>query len=216
MNTSVFSYDNLFVARAWFNYLNINSYPVLGVVWNLALLLVPFYLAKKLDKDFQADGFKNRRDQAMGVIIFLIWLIFIPNAAYIITDIRHLANECATNSYFKVCLETAWFIPVFFIYALIGWIFFVFLLRQMKKIIIKIFNERVGEFFIWLVIPWISLGVLLGLLHRWNSWEVVISPLLIIKNALIYFTDISYFINWVVFTITLYILYQISDLVFKK
>ena len=99
----------------------------------------------------------------------------------------------------------------FFVYGCIGWISFVFLLNQMKGFIIKFSGKKNGKkngrIFIWIIIPLISMGVLLGLINRWNSWDFFIHPILVFKSSIIYLINFIYFKNWAVFTIGLYVLY---------
>jgi uncharacterized membrane protein len=104
----------------------------------------------------------------------------------------------------------------FFTYASIGWVAFVYLLNQMKSFIEMLFNKIVVRIYSIIIIPFVSLGVLLGLLNRWNSWEIFIYPTDFLKNVFIYFTDCIYFMNWLIFTVFLYILYFGGNFLFKE
>lgn len=214
MNNSLTYFDNFFYNEAWPDYFFVNSYPLLVVLWNIILLFIPFFLCSLLIMRWQKSGFKKISQKAAAVIIGFIWLLFIPNTAYIITDMRHIFGYCPANLN-HVCAENAWMIIFFFIYASIGWISFVFLLNQMKGLIIDIWDGLYGKIFIYLMIPLVSLGVLLGLLNRFNSWDFFFFPLEISKAALVYFTNLIYFSNWAFFTTGLYALYFIGNWLFK-
>ena len=146
----------------------------------------------------------------------VIWLMFIPNSAYIITEIRHLLDYCPVNSLRDVCVSGVWLIMFYFLYSVVGWVSFVLLLDQMKNFLRRAFNTELSRIFVLVVIPIISLGVLLGLINRFNSWEIFIQPLIILDVMLTYFTDLIYLANWIVFTLGLYILYLGGDILFKK
>jgi uncharacterized membrane protein len=198
------------------NTLNINGYQLITVFWNLFLLIIPYILVVWLKRYRRRTGFKKIQQKIVAVILGFVWLIFIPNTAYIINDVRHLINYCPINSPFRVCAEKAWMIMFFFVYASIGWVAFVYLLNQMKDFIIDLFSKKTAKIFIIGVIPMISLGVLLGLLNRWNSWEIFIYPAEFLRHILVYFTDCVYFGNWLIFTVFLYVLYYGGNYLFKE
>jgi uncharacterized membrane protein len=104
----------------------------------------------------------------------------------------------------------------FFIYASLGWVFFVFLVNQMRGLISEIWNRLVGWLFVIVLIPLVSLGLLVGLLNRWNSWEFFLYPASFLKTLPIYWQDQLYFTNWLYFTIFLYVLYGGGQWLFKE
>ena len=196
-------------------YFSVNDYYVISIVWNLFLLIIPFFLCRNLITLWQKSKFSKWHQKLFAACLCFVWLLFIPNSAYIITDVRHLLNYCPLNQY-KICIESAWMIMFFFSYAVIGWVAFVYLINQMKAVIYEICGSLIGKIYIWLIAPIVSLGVLLGLINRWNSWEVLIYPVAIAKDALTYFTDFMHFKNWIIFTIFLYILYFAGNYLFAS
>lgn len=216
---SFFSIEKFLTANPFLRRLSINDYPVLMIVWNLLLLAVPFFLFVLLESYWRDNKFKNLKEKIIASCLFFLWLIFIPNTVYIITTVRHLLNYCPAGSYnpfIDVCPANVWMIIFFFIYASLGWIFFVLFLRQMKDFLKKVFNKNIACLFIAIVIPLISLGVLLGLINRFNSWDAFLHPLAILKTMLIYITDVHYFGNFLVFTLGLYALYFAGEFLFKR
>lgn len=215
MPSSDYILNRFFYNSFWPDYFFVNKYPVLAILWNVFLLVVPFFLClliyeryKKRSKSF------SMLEKAYLILLFFLWLIFIPNSAYIITDVRHLLDYCP-NSPYRICPNNAWMIMFFFIYASIGWVAFVFLLNQMKDFIGQ-FYKKLTRFFIPIIIPLISLGVLLGLVDRWNSWEVFTSPVNVLVAISEYVTNYIYFRNWIVFSIGLFLLYYTGDLIFTN
>lgn len=195
--------------------LSINGYSVFNIVWNLFLIIFPFVLFYLFKNFWYKKEVKKPLDKLWLILLFCLWLVFMPNTAYIITDVRHILDYCPVNKH-RVCLEGAW-IPVFFyIYASIGWISFVLLLNQMKDFITNIKGILYGKLFVWTIIPVFALGVLLGLVERWNSWNILNSPKELIASSLNYFTDFHYFKILLIYTISLYILYFVGDKFFIK
>lgn len=207
--------DIFFLNNEHFAVLAINDYPVLMVFWNLFLLIVPFFLFIVLVGLLRKSGFKKVQDKLIGVFLFLLWVLFIPNTAYVITDVRHLLDYCPADSYSRVCAPNAWMIMFFFMYSLLGWVFFTVFLAQMKGFIKDIFGAKISNIFVILIIPMISLGVLIGLVDRFNSWDVFLRPLAIFENMLVYITSFYYFRNFLIFTIGLYFMYFLGDFLFK-
>ncbi len=213
---SLTRFEQYFYGDRWPDFMFVNDYPVVGVIWNIFLLLIPFSLAWFLTKYWQKNKFKRIYQQIIALAIWFLWLLFIPNAAYIVTDVRHISGFCADTTVYKICTQNAWMIIFFFVYATVGWVALVYLLRQMRSLIVDMKGRQFGIYFIALIIPLISLGVLLGLVNRWNSWEFFISPLDIFYSIKLYFISWIYFRNFIVFTLGFYILYFVGDKIFKN
>lgn len=185
----------------------INNYPILMVGWNIFLALLPGVFFYWLEKERVRRGFKDRTSVARGLFFFLLWLAFIPNTAYLMTDIRHLLHYCPADSVSNVCPEHAWKIMFFYLYGFLGWPLLVIFLNQMRFFAAKLWSDKISLILTIILLPLISLGVLLGLLERWNSWSLITSPLAILQNVLRYFTVWPYFWDWFFFTIGLCALY---------
>lgn len=207
-------YSYLLSADSFLMQPKINNYEIIGIAWNIFLLLVPYYICRHLKNNWDKNNFKLYKDKFLAGFYGLAWLLFIPNTAYVIADLRHVVNPCMLENYYHVCPEKSWIIFFFFAYSAIGWISMVYLIRQMKKLIINIFNKQIGNFYIWLIFPLLSLGLLLGLVQRWNSWEFFIRPCSIFRDALVYIIDGTYLFNWLLITAILYILYFLGDYLF--
>jgi uncharacterized membrane protein len=210
---------NFFTLRNIFNTFGlfyVNGYPFLMMVWNIILTMVPFVFFLLFAGYWKKTKFKKISHKIWAGLTFFFWLIFLPNAAYLIADIRHLINFCPIDSYVNVCVAGAWEIMFFFIYSVLGWVFFTIYLSQMRRLLAEIFNQRVAKIIIWAIIPLMSLGVLFGLTERFNSWDLFVHPLAISQYLLRYMTSWEYFRNWLVFTAGYYILYFFGSYLFTK
>jgi uncharacterized membrane protein len=215
INNSIYGVDNFFKDDRWLYRLKINDYQVVTIIWNVALVLVPWAAALLLARFISKADLRKPGYKLLFVLLFGVWLIFMPNTAYIISDVRHLLNYCPVDSRFQVCEENAWTIFFFFSYAAFGWVSFVYLLRQMKTVISSLIGRWAGFVFEVMVIPVLALGVLLGLVNRWNSWELFIYPTALFKTIAIYWTESQSLTNWLIFSIFLYILYYSGRWLFK-
>jgi len=210
-----FNFSNLYYHYPVIAGLAINHYALLTVVWNIFLVLIPlalYFLLKRFRLKAQFFGWHRH---LVAWLLLIVWLLFLPNAAYIITDIRHLLDYCPVGSPDNVCPQNAWMIMFFFVYGAFGWVAFYYLLKAMAELIKKIHNNFWSRLFTILTIPLVSLGVLLGLLNRYNSWEIFVFPLSLLKTVWLYFSQLNYFIDWFIFTIFLYFLYFAGEVIFK-
>lgn len=212
---SPYGSDNFFQSGWWIYRIKINDYQLMTIFWNLLLIAVPYFLSYLLISYWDKSRFEKLYQKLAALILSFFWLIFIPNTAYIITEVRHLFNFCPLDAPFAVCETKAWIIMFFFSYAAVGWVSFYYLVDQMKSLTQKIFGRRAAFFFLILIVPLSALGVLLGLFHRWNSWELFIYPLDLLKNITLYFSNGAYFRHWLTFSAFLYLLYGAGKLVFK-
>ena len=196
------------------NGLSVNGLQFITMFWNIFLvgLAFSFYLLLKI---YWRPEKLKLKEKLTVFVLFIFWLLFFPNTAYIITDVRHLLDYCPAASPYDVCPAGAWTIIFFFSYSALGWISFYYLLKAMAELLSEKFKKIKPYLFISLIIPLISLGVLLGLLNRFNSWDAIYSPFKLITAAGLYFSEEDYFINWFLFTVFLYWLYFSGEAVFK-
>jgi len=211
---SFLSFNNFY--NSALNNITINDYQLATIIWNIFLALLPIVFYLLLRAYWRRTGLIKIKQKAGAAVLFIFWLILFPNTAYIITDVRHLLSYCPVDSLNEVCLASAWMIPVFFTYSIFGWISFYYILKLMSDLFNEVFKIAQSYIFIILIIPLTSLGVLLGLLNRFNSWDVFLYPVWLLKVSSVYFLDINYFLNWFVFTVFLYLLYFIGDHIFRK
>jgi len=216
IHESFLSFDHFYDHYPALSSIAINDYQLITVVWNIFLALLPLAFYVFLKSYWRRTGLIKFNQKTAAIVLFIFWLLFFPNTAYIITDIRHLLNYCPFDSPEKVCAANAWMIIVFYTYSSFGWVSFYYLLKLMSDLANEIFSRLRPSFFAALVIPITSLGVLLGLLNRFNSWDVFLFPLWLLQVFSVYFSDINYFIDWLVFTFFLYLLYFAGDVIFRK
>jgi uncharacterized membrane protein len=113
-------------------------------------------------------------------------------------------------------VDNGWMPVYFFFYASLGWIGYVFALWQMKIYLNYIFREKISAMIILGLIPVSSLGLLLGLINRFNSWDLFVRPFEVLKGAWLYFSDWLYIRNLLLYILILYILYFLGNALFNR
>lgn len=137
------------------------NFRYLFLVWNLFLAYVPIgfvMIYNKLEK--------NRISKSL---MLGSWLLFFPNAPYILTDFIHLQHHFSVLDLLIVAF-----------YAVLGLIAGFYSLRMIHKDA-QLLNRRWSIPFLFFIT---SIGVYLGRILRWNSWDIVHQPLQIFKDGL--------------------------------
>jgi len=134
-----------------------------GLVWNLFLAWVPLGLALLL-----YDRHVRRAGYATLAGLGLLWLLFFPNAPYIVTDFKHLAGSTGEKFWFDgVLIATA---------ATTGLLLGFVSLYLLQAIVRRGVGARYAWLFVFAVLGLGSFGVYLGRVLRWNSWDVFVRP----------------------------------------
>jgi uncharacterized membrane protein len=151
-----------------------------GVAWNLFLAAIPVLLAQVIYRT--EPRWRGRVAPSMGVaILLLVWLVFLPNTCYLLTEWRHfLASLDASNLYMRsqsdhrLTLLLMLYTFFFFCYSAAGMLAFALAIRPIARLI-----RREGSVpWVWgtLLFLLVSMGVYLGLVIRFNSWDLVRFP----------------------------------------
>ena len=135
--------------------------------WNLFLAWVPFV--------FSGLAYVMARHGHRAVITALIvlsafiWLLFFPNAPYILTDFLHLGSMGDTVPGWYDVLMLFWF-------AWTGLMLGVVSLYLMQDIVTRATGLVAGWVFVVAAAGLGSLGIYLGRFLRWNSWDLLRRP----------------------------------------
>lgn len=133
------------------------NYIFLG--FNLLLAWIPLWLIC----DVSIGGSKTK------LIVMLIgWLLFFPNAPYLITDLIHLK---ARNDF------PVWYDAIMlFAFAYAGLLTGLYSMIVLFNYLQNILSKSVSFTLVFLLSFLSAYGVYMGRFLRWNSWDILFSP----------------------------------------
>ena len=135
-----------------------------GLIWNLFLAWIPFALAVAVYDQWR----RGRRASGSLFALGALWLLFFPNAPYIVTDFVHLERtndapywyDAVTVSAFAWTGVLLGFASLFLVQTVV---------RQWRGVV-------AGWTFAAVALALGSLGIYLGRFLRLNSWDAVEHP----------------------------------------
>ena len=138
-------------------------FTFLFLVWNLFLAIIPFALSTMLGT---AKGPLRAR---MLVPVGAAWLLFFPNAPYILTDLFHLDTRPGVPLWYDLALilSCAWN-GLMLAYAS---------LSDMQRLVQLRLGTGVSWAFATVALLLSSFGIYLGRYLRFNSWDILTNPL---------------------------------------
>ncbi|MBL9133256.1 MAG: DUF1361 domain-containing protein [Verrucomicrobiaceae bacterium] len=129
------------------------------MLWNLFLAVIPLAFALQLPRT---------RSFSRALPVLAVWLLFFPNAPYVLTDLIHLRPHAGIPLWFDLVMLLA-----FALTAL--WIGF-HSLHLVQAWITRHSNARAGWLAVLVIMPLTGFGIYLGRFLRWNSWDIVTHP----------------------------------------
>jgi uncharacterized membrane protein len=139
------------------------AYDFRFLIWNLILAWIPLLLALLV-----YDRYRRGRSVLVLAPALVLWLLFLPNAPYIVTDFVHLSASSPAPLWLDGVEVSAFawtgmllgFVSLYLVHA--------------------VARHRVGAVPSWIgvlgVLGLVGVGVYLGRVKRWNSWDLLTQP----------------------------------------
>jgi uncharacterized membrane protein len=159
-----------------------------GMVWNLFLAWIPLWLAVAI------RGLRGAGGPADGLLwaLAVLWLLFFPNAPYLLSEFIHLSPSHALSErpiHALAAVSPARESPVWFdaimilTFAWTGLLLAFISLHLVQQVV----RERLGAAWGWatvvIVLGLSGFGVSLGRFQRWNSWDLFSRPMTLLADA---------------------------------
>lgn len=145
------------------------------IIWNLFLAFIPLALSVWLFRS------PRRSRSVLWWIAFLVFIAFLPNAPYLLTDIVHLIR--ATRSDYSVWIITLVILPPHLIAIIAGLEAYVISLINLGY---YLHRQGVSKYIVWVELMTHALcavGVYLGRFKRFNSWDFLTQPNDVVRSV---------------------------------
>jgi len=151
------------------------------MAWNLTLALVPVLVGALLFR-------RGRTPTALWWLGLAAFLAFLPNAPYVLSDVVHLADDVrATRSDTVV---VAGVLPQYAAFFLAGLLAYVVALGDLTRWLARRGWDRVRVVAVELAVHAVcAVGVYLGRIPRFNSWDLVTRPDAVAATAADHLSD---------------------------
>jgi uncharacterized membrane protein len=141
------------------------------LVWNLVLAWFPYVLAVSTAHRIQ----KLNRAGWTCAVLAVGWLLFFPNAPYLLTDLVHLYRSSPNLFWVDLML--------ILICASIGIVLGLASLRIMHALVARRLGWFTGWTFVAMVAGLAAFGVHLGRFLRLNSWDAAFAPVTLVREG---------------------------------
>jgi uncharacterized membrane protein len=196
----IFAHTILFLTINWWhNAWQLFNLSTSRIIWNSFLAFIPFFLSIWL---FRISLSRS----PIWWLTLLVFVLFLPNAPYILTDSIHLISYINQN--YAKSLVFLVLIPQYSIFIFIGFQLYVLSLLNLKIYCQQRYlNSAILP--LEIILHFLSaIGIYLGRFLRLNSWHLVTQPeevLWSLENLLhkkpLIFVSVCFLIIWLVYEI---------------
>lgn len=148
--------------------------------WNLFLACIPWLLTS-----FATITPKIAKNNIVLAALLFVWLVFFPNAPYILTDLFHLRLKSTMPVWFDLLLILS--------FAWAGLLFGFLSLWDIEQLIKNKTKDKISSF--WLTSMTVfflflsGFGIYMGRYLRWNTWDIIHKPSALFYDISLRFTN---------------------------
>ena len=133
------------------------------LLWNLFLAVIPAIAAALFLRNRRAGG-----TLAIGALWIVVWILFLPNAPYIVTDFVHLDADPRLPEWYDIAMLISC--------AATGLLLGYSSVADVQTAVTRSHGRRTGWAVAALALLLSGFGIYLGRFVRWNSWDAVTHP----------------------------------------
>lgn len=150
----------LFAARAYYSH----RLTFVFLLWNLFLAWIPYLCSLWI------ASLHQRSPQRWWNLVLpsFVWLIFLPNAPYLITDLLHLDERLPVPFWYDIGLLAT--------FAWTGCFLAITSIRAMQNVVQDFAGRGLSWLFVLPIIGLSGVGIYLGRFMNWNSWDLILRP----------------------------------------
>jgi uncharacterized membrane protein len=159
-----------------------NSIFFFFLIWNLFLGFLPYCISQMM-----LYSLKIRENRWYRIIGLLIWLLFLPNSFYLLTDFFHLNKFNTVPIWFDLMVVSS--------FSLTGFLFGIYSLFTIEKILFNHYSVSVSKIILLISLYLTAFGIYLGRYLRFNSWDVLSNPIDLLNSCIncLFIRDVQHF-----------------------
>lgn len=139
------------------------------LIWNLFLAWIPYWISLTL------SGIKDGRFRRLRTgLTLILWLLFFPNAPYILTDLLHFRAVSGLPLWYDLML----LVSFAFTGLMLGWLS----LAEVQDFLKTRYSRNFARMLTFCALVLCSYGIYLGRYQRWNSWDIVTNPVALFQD----------------------------------
>jgi uncharacterized membrane protein len=181
----------LYVCRVLYT----GSFLFMFIPWNLFLAWLPFFFSNLLRKEQNKFG---------RLVWFCLWLLFLPNAPYLVTDLVHLEQRLPVPFYFDLVLlfSAAWN----------GLLLGLLSIKNIEEHLYQYFSRIKVKIILFSIFFLSGFGIYLGRYDRYNSWHILTQPFDLLHDITLYILQpLQHIHTWavtVLFAAAFWVMYE--------
>lgn len=171
------------------------------LIWNLALAIIPYFITSSLLKSQHTLS----KFKLIGLLV--VWLAFLPNSFYILTDLVHLVYLKSPIIWLDVMIISS--------FAFIGFAFGTLSLVDFETLIKDKISIKIFPFVIPFICYLCGIGIYIGRILRYNSWDILSNPFELFVDSLCALTTSKAILFSIHFFVIIYFSFKINKLISK-
>jgi len=176
-----------------------NTIYLFFLVWNLFLAFIPYLFISYLKTQITIQ---KRRIKTFTLLF--LWLLFLPNSFYILTDLIHLSQSSNHLFWFDLVVISS--------YALIGFTLGIISLIEFENIIKTCTSPLITNLIMPVICFLCGIGIYLGRILRYNSWDIISDPLEIVRAIFLAVTSAHALLFSFYFGVYIYLFFSLKKI----
>lgn len=173
------------------------------LIWNSFLAVIPYVITSFLKLNHEDKPLKS-----ISYLVLVGWLLLLPNSFYIITDLVHIVRTDGRLFWLDMILVSS--------YSVLGFAAGIKSIYQFELLIKKKYSIQKATFLIPIICLLCGIGIYLGRILRFNSWDVIMSPINLFFTVLNQVITIEAFQFSLLFGTFIYFIYLLKKSIYEN
>jgi len=139
------------------------------LIWNLFLAALPLLTSIVLQSSKRISGHTY-----LFYTLLVTWLLLLPNAPYLVTDLVHFRRESSVPFWLDLLILGA--------FSISGFLFGLASMKNVYNVLLNRWTRTMANIFMITVCMLSGMGIYIGRVMRYNSWDILTRPITLLKD----------------------------------